>query len=95
MTWSSWTISSAIGTGTYKLDSCDPNCAAGTVYPVPVVVTFSTPVKACSGNTTRWFWTRASFTFPKGLPKALQGASAPQNPWDFSTLAQAAQQSCS
>jgi len=95
MTWSSWTIGSAVGSGTYKLDSCDPNCAAGTVYPVPVVATFSKPVKACSGNVTRWYWTRASFTFPKGLPKALRGASAPLNPWDFATLAQTAQESCS
>jgi hypothetical protein len=73
---SSWTASEAIGTGTYKLDGCNPNC------------------KACSGNTVRWYWTRASFVFPKGLPKALQGQNAPQNPWAFTALASAAQQSC-
>jgi hypothetical protein len=50
--------------------------------------------EGCSSSGTRWFWTRASFTFPSGLPKALQGGSAPQNPWVFSTVATAAQQTC-
>jgi hypothetical protein len=36
----------------------------------------------------------ASFTYPQGLPKALQGASAPQNPWRFTHLSAQAQQSC-
>jgi hypothetical protein len=64
------------------------------VYPVATVVTFSQPVKVCSSSGTRWFWAHASFTFPNGLPKALQGASAPKNPWTFSTVVTAAQQSC-
>ncbi len=51
-------------------------------------------MKVCSSSGTRWFWTRASFTFPNGLPKALQGGSAPKNPWVFSTVVTAAQQSC-
>jgi hypothetical protein len=94
MTWSTWTTSEAAGTGTYKLNACTPNCATGGFYSVPVVVTFSKPVKACSGGTTRWLWTYASFTFPKGLPSALQGQNGPQNPWSFSALASSAQQSC-
>ena len=85
----------AVGTGTYKVDACNPNCASGPVYPVPAVVTFSQPVKACSSSGTRWFWSHASFRFPDGLPKALQGQNAPQNPWTFTTLIAAAQQSCS
>jgi hypothetical protein len=48
----------------------------------------------CSASGTRWFWSRASFRFPNGLPKALQGQDAPQNPWIFTTLVAAAQQSC-
>jgi len=61
---------------------------------VPAVVTLTDPVKVCSSSGTHWFWTRASFKFPAGLPKALQGGSAPQNPWFFSTVAAAARQSC-
>jgi hypothetical protein len=31
---------------------------------------------------------------PHGLPKALQGGNAPQNPWVFSSVITAAEQSC-
>jgi hypothetical protein len=95
MKWSTWSATEAVGTGTYRVDACNPNCAAGPVYPVPVVITLSKPVKVCSSSGTRWFWSYASFTYPDGLPKALQGSNAPQNPWTFSTLVAAAQQSCS
>jgi hypothetical protein len=94
MTWSTWSAAGAVGTGTYKLDGCNPSCAAGPIYPVATVVTLSDPVKVCSSSGTHWFWTRASFRFPGGLPKALQGDSAPRNPWVFSPVASAARQSC-
>ena len=94
MTWSSWTAEAAVGTGTEILNGCLPNCAEGTLYQVPVVATFSHPVKACSSSGARWFFSRASFAYTKGLPTALRGANAPQNPWIFSPLISAAQQSC-
>lgn len=94
MTWSTWSATEAVGTGIYKLDGCNPSCAAGPIYSVATVVTLSDPVKVCSSSGTRWFWTRASYKFPSGLPEALQGGSAPENPWVFSTVASAAQQSC-
>ena len=95
MTWPTWSGSVAVGIGTYKLDDCNPNCAGGHVYSVATVVTLSQPVKVCTASgTTRWVWSHASFTFPKGLPKALQGQNAPQNPWTFSGLVTAAQQTC-
>jgi hypothetical protein len=94
MSWRTWSATEAVGTGIYKLDACNPNCAAGSVYSVATVVTLSDPVKVCSSSGTRWFWTRASFQFPAGLPKALHGGSAPNNPWVFSAVAAAAQQGC-
>ena len=94
MTWTTWSGTEAVGTGTYKLNDCNPNCAAGHVYPVATVVTLSQPVKVCSSSGTHWVWSRASFTFPDGLPTALQGQNAPQNPWTFSGLITAAQQTC-
>jgi hypothetical protein len=98
MRWTTWstvkTGAKAVGQGTYELNACDPNCAAGHVYHVPVVVTLSRPVKACSARGSRWFWSRASFRFPHGLPKALQGANAPLNPWTFTSLITEAHQSC-
>jgi hypothetical protein len=95
MTWTAWSAAEAVGTGTYKLDDCSPDCAQGTVYPVTAVVTLSGPVRACSSSGVRWFWSRASFRFPDGLPNALRGPAAPENPWTFSALVTAAQQSCS
>jgi hypothetical protein len=94
MKWSSWSATQAVGTGTYKLDDCNPNCAGGQVFDVATVVTFSQPVKVCSAAGTRWFWSRASFRFPNGLPTPLQGDGGPQNPWTFSNVVSAAKQSC-
>jgi hypothetical protein len=94
MRWSTWSGTEATGTGAYKLDDCQSSCAAGTVYAVATVVTLSQPVKVCSSSGPRWVWSHASFTFPAGLPEALQGQSAPQNPWTFSALIAAAQQTC-
>ena len=95
MKWTTWSGSEALGTGTYKLDDCSPNCAAGQVYSLATVVTLSQPVKVCSSSGTRWVWTRAFFIFPQGLPPGLTGPNAPQNPWTFSGLITAARQTCS
>jgi hypothetical protein len=92
--WTTWSGTKAIGTGTYKLDGCNPDCAGGHVYSVPTVVTLSHPVKVCAGTSARWVWSRASFTFPHGLPKALQAENGPLNPWIFSGLITAAHQTC-
>jgi hypothetical protein len=94
MKWTTWSGSEAVGTGTYKLDDCNPNCAAGQVYSLATVVTLTQPVKVCSASGTRWVWTHAFFVFLQGLPQPLTGQNAPQNPWTFSSLATAAQQSC-
>src|SRR5579862_1660078 len=94
ITWRNWSATKAVGTGTYKLDACNPSCAAGPVVPVATVVTFSQPVKVCSASGTHWVWSRASFAFPHGLPSAFQGQNAPVNPWTFTPLIAAAQQSC-
>ena len=94
MTWRTWSATKAVGTGTYELDGCNPDCAAGPVYKVPAVVTLSHPVKVCSAAGTRWVWTRASFGFPHGLPRALRGGNAPLNPWVFSSVISAARHSC-
>ena len=94
MKWTTWSGTEAVGAGTYKIDDCRPNCAGGHVCPVATVVTLSQPVNVCPSSGTRWVWSHASFTFPDGLPQALQGQNAPQNPWTFSSLITAAQQSC-
>jgi hypothetical protein len=92
MTWPTWTSGEAVGTGTEKIDGCDPDCAAGPEYSVAVTVTFSQPARDCAMG--EWFWTHATFTWPGGLPAALTGGNAPINPWDFTQVRSAATQSC-
>ena len=43
ITWSKWTSTSASGTATHNVDSCQPNCAAGTYTRFPVAVQLSNP----------------------------------------------------
>ncbi len=86
MSWSSWSRTDAVGAGTEKLDDCNPNCAAGTVHAVKVLVTFSKPVTASCDGTTRQYWTQAAFSWPDGLPAAFSGQNAPENPFSYSGL---------
>ena len=80
MTWPTWDAAEAVGTGTEKIDDCTPNCAAGTVHSVAVRVTLTGPATAeCAGRSTR-YWTRVSFSWPRGLPPALSGGNGPANP---------------
>jgi hypothetical protein len=95
MTWSTWNSTEAVGSGTEKLDDCTPNCAAGTLHPVPVTVTLSRPVLVCVSGTGKWFWTRVSFTWPAGLPAAFSGGNAPLNPFDYQDITAQAAKSCS
>jgi hypothetical protein len=94
MTWSTWNSATAVGTGTEKLDDCTPNCAEGTLHPVPVTVTLSKPVLVCVAGKGAWFWTRTSFTWLAPLPKAFAGGNAPLNPFDYDGIASQAAKSC-
>jgi hypothetical protein len=86
MTWPTWTGAEAVGTGTEKIDGCTPNCAAGKLYAVKVTVTFTKPVHVCASGVSHWYWTRAAFVWPDGLPAALKGAGAPTNPYTYSDI---------
>ena len=94
MTWSAWNSATAVGSGTEKLDDCTPNCAEGTLHPVPVTVTLSKPVMVCVAGKGTWFWTRTSFTWLAPLPKAFAGGNAPLNPFDYDGIASQAAKSC-
>jgi hypothetical protein len=93
MTWSQWDGAEAVGAGTEKIESCNPDCASGGQYSVKVGVTFTQPVKDC-GDGGIYFWTHAAFTWPAGLPAALRGGNGPINPWDFTQLRTVATDSC-
>ena len=87
MTWTAWNGTQAVGRGTEAIESCVPTCAAGGQYKVAVTVTLRDPEPDCTPQgSTLWVWTSASFTWPDGLPKALRGQGAPDNPWTFTAL---------
>jgi hypothetical protein len=71
--WSSWSASSAKGTGTYNQNDCTPDCAAGKFKSTPVKVTLS-KVKTCPGQSQPAF-KQAALTYtgtrPKGAPAKL------------------------
>ena len=92
MTWSRWDDAAAVGTGTERIESCNPDCASGGQYSVKVAVTLTQPVKDCGDGD--YFWTHAAFTWPAGLPAALSGGNAPINPWDWPQLRAAAKATC-
>jgi eukaryotic-like serine/threonine-protein kinase len=65
LTWSSWTATSATGTGTSDIDSCVPSCAAASPNNVSTTITLSAPV---NGQFTKMTETRngstTSYTYP-------------------------------
>jgi hypothetical protein len=94
MRWSQWSTTKAVGTGIYYLNGCTPNCAKGRFYSVPIVVTFTNPVKACVNKSVRWYWTKATFRFTHGLPAPFRVTGAITNPFSFTGVAAAAKASC-
>lgn len=50
MSWSSWTATSATGTGDVYLNDCTPNCAGGTFHDYPATITLSDVVGGPAGR---------------------------------------------
>ena len=94
MTWTSWDSTQADGTGTEKIDDCNPNCAAGTLHSVAVRVALSKPVLVCASGKGTWYWTRVIFTWPNGLPAVFSGGNAPTNPFDYQDITAQQATSC-
>jgi hypothetical protein len=95
MTWTTWNATEAIGTGTEKIDDCNPNCAAGTLHAVAVRVTLSNPVMVCQPSSGAWYWTRVTFVWPDGLPAVFAGDNAPTNPFNYPDITAQQAASCS
>lgn len=95
MTWTAWDSTQADGTGTEKIDDCNPNCAAGTLHSVAVRVALSNPVMVCASGKGAWYWTRVIFTWPNGLPAVFSGDNAPTNPFNYQDITAQQAKSCS
>lgn len=65
ITWSSWTATSATGTGTSDIDNCVPSCAAASPNPVTTTITLSDPV---GGHFTQMSETRNGSTTNYSYP---------------------------
>lgn len=94
MTWTAWDSTQADGTGTEKIDDCNPNCAAGTLHAVAVRVALSRPVMVCASGQGTWYWTRVIFTWPNGLPAVFSGDNAPSNPFEYQGITAQQATSC-
>jgi hypothetical protein len=67
LSWSSWTASSARGTGTDMVNDCQPYCAAGKFHSYPADVTFSRSVPV-PGHPGQHYFSRVTLRFPGARP---------------------------
>jgi hypothetical protein len=67
LSWSSWTASSARGTGTDMVNDCQPYCAAGKFHSYPADVTFSRSVPT-PGHPGQHYFSRVTLRFPGARP---------------------------
>jgi hypothetical protein len=65
MRWSAWTSSYAQGTGVFRGQSCDPDCASGQVRHYDVSVRLDMPTNEGKNG---WLWDRMTLDFPNGSP---------------------------
>jgi len=91
MTWQTWSSTQAVGTGTAGIDDCNPSCAGGHWYYVPVKAVFSQPVRDCTltaSGQSQYFWSQADLTYPSGLPAPVTGV---YGLWKFPGITEEAQ----
>jgi hypothetical protein len=72
LTWSSYGGASARAKGTFVINLCEPNCAAGKAASFPVTVTASSP-RNCKGGLR--VYNKLSLQFPGRAPKSSGGLS--------------------
>ena len=66
--WSAWGTDEAMGTGTFRINQCQPTCSNGSIKKYPVTLRLYRP-KSCP-EADRREWSRLRFNFPKKHPKA-------------------------
>ena len=93
MTWQTWSSTQAAGTGTAGIDDCNPSCAGGHWYYVPVEAVFSQPVRSCAPASagSQYFWSQVDLTYPSGLPGPVSGS---YGLWKFGGLTAGANGVC-
>jgi hypothetical protein len=66
--WSSWTSTSAQGSGTLHVNNCTPNCASGTFSTYPTPVSLSDPVQTVTQGLV---FATLTYTTPNGSSGSL------------------------
>jgi hypothetical protein len=69
LSWSSWSASSAEGTGADMVNNCTPYCAAGRFRSYPADVTFSRS-EPVPGHPGQRYFSRVTLHFPAARPPA-------------------------
>jgi hypothetical protein len=65
--WTSWSSTQAQASGVYRVNKCNPDCAAGNTKSFPVKITLSRP-KTCPGRKHKAFG-RVSYAFGAKHPR--------------------------
>ncbi|MGA9634808.1 MAG: hypothetical protein WBQ41_06165 [Solirubrobacterales bacterium] len=74
LTWSKWTHKLALGTGTGRVNDCDPDCVHGTMKTGPMQLLLSHP-RTCSNG--RRLFTKLHYTWTGGPPAGPVRSSVP------------------
>lgn len=88
MTWSSWGVYGAHGTGTDSAVECQPNCAEGTRLFNPIVVhawNAATPTSPDCPPGVR-FYSDMTIAYPQGVPPWIQPGTSWSPGTDFVTV---------
>jgi len=67
--WSKWKKSTATGSGTAKVNTCDPNCAEGKFKSYPITLTADKPGTCPNGKRA---FTRLTYSFTDKKPKGVK-----------------------
>jgi hypothetical protein len=74
MTWSSWTMKRAVGTGTGEINDCNPDCVHGTTKTAPMELRLSKP-KRCSNG--QQLFSKLHYAWTSGSPVGPTSGSVP------------------
>jgi hypothetical protein len=88
MTWTTWGVDGAKGTGTDASIECTPNCAQGTRLTNPVVVHAWNPLPPSNGRCPEGvsFYSDLSIAYPDGAPPWIKPGTTWDEGTDFVTI---------
>lgn len=88
MTWTSWGVDGAEGSGTDRSIECKPNCAEGPLLTNPIVVHAWNPLPPTAVNCPPevQFYSELTIAYPHGVPPWIQPGTTWDDGTDFVTI---------